>query len=162
MQQGVETFRVSFWRYLGYIVLGISVLALPAVSVEVAVIATLFPGIPLEIWLLAIAVAFAVAEALAALAALGVVSYFKVYAGPAGLRSYNSLYLYREVAWVDVLSARPHNLFGLRSLRLTIAGARFSLWLPPFLNARERFHSLVIQYAGPEHPLAIALNEDVC
>jgi hypothetical protein len=158
----VESFRVSFWPLLGYLLLGVSVLGLPAVSMEVAVLWVLAPGTPLEVWLVAVGGAVAVGEVVAALAALAGVWYFRVDVGPEGLRSYDSWYLFREVAWADILSARPRNILGLKSLRLQTAGARAPLWLPPFLADRERFHGLVMRYAGPDHPLAIALHEDVC
>jgi hypothetical protein len=49
---------------------------------------------------------------------------------------------------------------GLRFIRAHTANASTPLWLPLFLKDGERFRAVVRQYAGPGHPLAVALTEE--
>jgi hypothetical protein len=145
----VESFRCSFWLVFAVIMALGLVLALALI-------------LPLSGWRpdpFALLIAIAVAEVVGLLYTLAVVFYFKVYAGPAGLRCYNFWGLYRTAAWDDIRSARPFNFLGLRFLRTHTANALTPLWVPLFLTKPERFEVLVRRYAGPDHPLALALAE---
>jgi hypothetical protein len=109
----------------------------------------------------AVAIAVGVGEVAALLCLLAFIAYFKVRVSPKGLGGFDPWGRYREVAWDQLRGARPVNLLGLKFLRAYGAGGKAVLSLPLFLSDLERFCSLVRQHAGPEHPLAIALHEEM-
>jgi hypothetical protein len=99
-------------------------------------------------------------EVAAVVLVLAMVAYFKVYAGPDGLRAPTLWGNYRQVAWADVRRVRPFNFLGLRYLRVGTAGPGGTLWLPVFLSDLARFRAAVRRHAGPENPLAVALQDE--
>jgi hypothetical protein len=84
-----------------------------------------------------------------------------VYAGPAGLRAADFWGRFREVPWTEVVAVRPINMLGLKYLRAYRAGGGSPLWLPLFLGDLGGFGLVVRRYAGPQHPLAVALLDEV-
>jgi hypothetical protein len=146
----VESFRCSFWLVFVVILVFGLVLALALI-------------LPVSGWRIdpfALLWSIAAAEAFGLLYTLAVVFYFKVYAGPTGLRCYNFWGVYRTVAWADIRSARPFNFLGLPFVRTHTANAITPLWVPLFLTEPERFAALVRRCAGPENPLTRAIEAD--
>jgi hypothetical protein len=152
-----ESFRMSFWWLLGYVVLAQVALFVPVI-LAVFLARPLLPPLGVLLGSFVAGVAFLELYALAFVAALS--AYFKVYVSPDGLRAFNFWGLYREVAWAELRSAGPVNFLGLKYLRAYPTGGRAPLWLPLFLRDQGRFCALVRQYAGPEHPVAVALQEE--
>jgi hypothetical protein len=158
MQGPVETFRIVLWVPLAYVLL-ISV----GIGVPLALaIVTVMMGLPPATQIVhAVSIAVAAGDAVGFAGVCAMVAYFRVYVGPEGLRTYNSCLVFRTVSWDDIHSLRRSGLPGLRSLRFNATGARFSLFVPLCLSDMERFCLLVCQYAGAEHALARALNEEL-
>jgi hypothetical protein len=92
---------------------------------------------------------------------LPLVFYFQTGIGPEGIRGFNFWGVYRDAPWEDFRSVSPFNLLGLRFLRAHTARGWSPLWLPIFLNDWDRFRDRVLEYAGPEHPLSRALEDEV-
>jgi hypothetical protein len=149
---------MSFWWLLAYVVVAsLSLVALFVLGREMLV----GWSTPPRVLLMACMAGLVVLEILSFVLLLIFVVYFKLYVGPDSLRGFNFWGLYREVAWVEMLAARPVNFLGLRYLRVPATGLSAPLWIPLFLNDPERFCLRVRQYAGPEHPLAVALHEEM-
>jgi hypothetical protein len=145
----VESFRCSFWLvFFVMVVLGLVLGLLMILAMS---------GFRLDP--VGLVVGLTAGELVGLLITALLVFYFKVYAGPEGLRAYNFWGLYRTVAWEDIRSARPVNFLGLRYLRAHTANASSPLWLPLFLTEQDRFDALVRAHAGPSHPLTRALLE---
>src|SRR5262249_25902123 len=112
-------------------------------------------------WLVAVAVGIGGGEVAALLCLLAFSAYFKVRVTPAGLGGFDAWCRYREGAWDQLRVSRPGNVLGLKYLRAYATGTKVPLWLPVFLNDLDRFCALVRKHAGPEHPLALALHEEM-
>jgi hypothetical protein len=154
----VESFRVSFWWLFGYVAVISVALGVP---LALAIVIGLGFRPPPDVLLVAVLGAIAGADVLAFLALLGVVALYKVQVGADGLRAFTFWGRYRKVPWGDVLSARPVNFLGMRSIRAPTAGPGAPLWIPLFLRDLDGFCALVRRHAGPEHPLARALHQEV-
>jgi hypothetical protein len=158
LQGPVHSFHMSLWWPAGYVAAAAAGIGVP---LAVAIVAAIGWAPPIEVLLAAVAVAVAADEALALLGVLALVAYFPVRVAPAGLGGFDPWGRYRELAWADIRSARPVNVLGLRYVRAYAAEDRATLSVPLFLHDRDGFCRLVRAYAGPEHPLARALHEDL-
>jgi hypothetical protein len=158
MQGPVESFRIALWVPLAWVLLIATSIGVP---VGLAIVFVVMGPPPVARIVNAVCTAVAVGDVVGFLGVCAVVAYFKVSISPGGLSTYNSCCLFRTVSWADIRSVRLSGLPGLRSLKIDVPGARFSLSVPICLYDLERFSRLVRQYAGPEHPLARALNEEM-
>jgi hypothetical protein len=86
------------------------------------------------------------------------VLYFKTYAGPDTLRCTDAFGRYATVTWGSIHAVRPINLILLKYLRLDSDETDRVIWLPLFLTDLDGFAGLVLEYAGPDHPLAAELD----
>jgi hypothetical protein len=154
MQGPVESFRMSFWWVLGYVVA-------VAISVTAAWILVVFFVFNVSYHLLiGGVVAIGAGEVIAALLVWFFVTGIKVYAGPAGLRGHTFWGRSRKFAWSDIRSVRPINILGMKYLRVFPGEPGAPLWIPLFMATPARFGFVVRQYGGPEHPLAVALQDE--
>jgi hypothetical protein len=158
MQGPVESFRIALWVPLAWVLLVSVSLGVPLALVIVTIVIGLPPATRI---IYAVSFAVAVADIAGFIGVCAVVAYFRIDVGPEGVRTYNTCCVWRTVAWADVRSVRRSGMPGLRSLKFDVPGARFSLAIPLCLSDLERFYQLVCQYAGAEHPLARALNEEM-
>jgi hypothetical protein len=157
MQRPEHWFRMSFW-WLFLIVCG---WAIP-ITVAIIVVLELLGTMTISPAMLAGMVAGIVAGELTGLLfLLPVVFYYTTGVGPEGVRGFNFWGVYRDAPWGDFRSVRPITFFGLRFLRAHTNQGGSPLWLPVFLVGAERFRLLVLEYAGPAHPLSQALVEEV-
>jgi hypothetical protein len=158
MQGPVETFRIALWIPLAWVLLVATSIGVP-VGLGIAFV-MVGPRPPLQV-LEAVCTAVAVGDVVGFLGVCALVAYFKVSISPEGLRTYNSCFLFRTVCWADIRTTSRSGMPGLMSLKIGVPGARFSFYVPLCLYRLERFSLLVRQYAGAEHPLARALNEEI-
>jgi hypothetical protein len=158
MSGSVESFRISFWVLWAYVVIAATGIGVP---LALALVACLGLWPPWDKLVVAVGGGVGVAEISASLLLLVYIAYFKVTVGPDGLGGFNSWGGFRKFAWADISSVRRINLLGLPYLRVYAEARKASLGLPLFLRDRERFCRLVRAYAGPEHPVARALYEDL-
>lgn len=157
MENLVEAFRWSFWWVAIYVVaIGTAI----GVPLAIGIVALLGLTPPIAILLLAVAAGVAGAEAVGLLGVFLLSRFFQIYVSRDRLGAYNSLGVYREARWSDIDKVRPLNVVGLRYLRVTDNESRIPLWVPLYLNDREGFYRRVCEYAGPEHPLAVALHAE--
>jgi hypothetical protein len=149
---------MSLWWLFGYVMVpaaGIGVpLALALVSLAGA------PPPPGQL-LGGVALGVGGGEVAALLCLLAFIAYFQVRVSPEGLGGFDAWGRYREVTWDHLCGARPVNLLGLKFLRAYGPGGKAVVSLPLFLSGLERFCGLVRRHAGPEHPLAVALHEEM-
>jgi hypothetical protein len=156
MEKSAESFRMSFWWLFAY-VMGVS--ATIAVPLAMAIILLNGARPSASLMVTALAVALAAGEAFACLSLLLFIAYFKVHVSQGGLGAFNTLGLYREIAWADVASTKRVNLLGMQYIRLYSSRLRLPVSIPLFLSDLDRFYQVVCRHAGPDHPLALALHE---
>jgi hypothetical protein len=158
MRSSSEAFRISLWWMTLYVVVASTSIAVPLALVLVDLLGY---SAPTRVLAMAIAGAVGCGEIFSFLAVLIFVLWFKVYVDPAGLRAHNFWGAYRECPWADIQSASPFNFIGLRYLRARTSDGKAPLWLPLFLADREGFYRRIREYAGPNHPLAVALHQEM-
>jgi len=86
------------------------------------------------------------------------VAYFPVYVAEDGIKGYDFFGFYHFAPWLTIERIRPINLLGLRYLRVRSSAAPRELWVPLFLADMPGFCAAVADRAGPDHPLAEALQ----
>jgi hypothetical protein len=153
MQRPTEWFRVSFW----WIFMIVCMWAVP-IAVTILVGLGLAGG---GLLIGAILAGILGGEVFGLLVLLPLVWFYKTGVGPEGVRGCNFWGVYRDAPWEDFRSVSPINFLGLRFLRAHTTRGWGPLWLPIFLNDWQGFRDLVLEYAGPEHPLSRAINEEV-
>jgi hypothetical protein len=130
------------------------------VPLAIGIVALLGLTPPIAILMLAVAGGVAGAEVVGLLGVLVMSRFFQIYVSPDHLGAYNPWGVYREARWSEIEKVRPVNILGLRYLRATTSGSKRILSIPLFLGNREEFYWRICEYAGPEHPLTIALHAE--
>jgi len=157
MENSVVAFRWSFWWVAIYVVaIGTAI----GVPLAIGIVALLGLTPPIAILLLAVAGGVAGAEIVGLLGVLLMSRFFQIYVGHDYLGAYTPWGIYHEARWSEIDLVRPVNMLGLRYLRATTSGVKRTLSVPLFLSNREEFYWRVCEYAGPEHPLAVALHAE--
>jgi hypothetical protein len=160
MKGTTEPFRISFWWQTIYCVGVGTGIAVPLVLVLTAIDGYMGNTIPSRILWPAIAAAVAGAELVGAIAVLIMWWLRPIYVSPERLVAFRTGGGYRQVRWTDITSVRPVNFLGLRYLRVSTNESKHTLWVPLYLSNREEFYWRVCEYAGPQHPLAVALQAE--
>jgi hypothetical protein len=88
------------------------------------------------------------------------VAYFKVYVSLHGLRCFDFWGVYHEVAWSEIVAAKPINLLGLRFLRVLNTKSRMAIWLPMFLANYHGFREFVCNHVDESNPLVQELEKE--
>jgi hypothetical protein len=158
MKSTAEPFRFSYW-WLNVYCLGIGVgIAVPLVLILTSADALMGKKVPGTILWPAIAGAVAGAELVGAFA-VGLMWWFRpVYISRESLTAFRAGGGYRQALWSEISAVRPVNMLGLRYLRVYTFGSKYPIWVPLYLSDRERFYWRVCDFAGPQHPLAVALE----
>jgi hypothetical protein len=149
---------MSFWWLFGYVMV-----AAAGIGVPLALALVMLAGVkpPPGQLLGAVALGVGGGEVAALLCLLAFIAYFKVRVSAEELGGFDAWGRYREITWDHLRVARPVNLLGLKYLRVYGTGGKALLSLPLFLSDLEGFCRLVRRHAGPEHPLALALHEEM-
>ncbi|MEZ6067653.1 MAG: hypothetical protein R3B90_18525 [Planctomycetaceae bacterium] len=111
-----------------------------------------------EYWLL-LGVLPAFALVFCAVATAVMVWRYKFTVGPRGISSYDFWCRPNSIAWEEMTRVSRIWLPGLSYLRVRVAGTYRDLWLPMFIDEPLELARLVNEYAGPDHPLALALGK---
>jgi len=155
MRQEIGSFQISFFWLLGYVVVVATTLGVP-LAMGILVSAGGWP--PLEELLVGVIAGVAAGEVFSFLGLLAILPSVKFFVGPDDLGWVNRRGIYHACAWADIYSVRCVNVLGLKYLRIYGAEGRLLLCLPLFLSERDRFAQFVYQYAGANHPLALAIH----
>jgi hypothetical protein len=151
MDEPVAAFRTAFfpvWRL---------VTALSSAGVGAILLVIRFGlGVPVPVPHVVVTALTAVVAAALVAVPFAVV---KVYLRWDGLRCYDAYGFYHFVPWGAVEAVRPANFLGLKYLRVRAAGLPRELWVPLFLADNQGFRRAVAELAGPEHPLALSLQQ---
>jgi hypothetical protein len=160
MKSTAEPFRISYWWVTIYC-LGISVgIAVPLVLILTSVDALMGTRVPGRFLWVAIAGAVGGAE-LAGAFAVWLMWWFRpVYVSNESLVGFRTGGGYRKALWSEITAVRPVNAFGLRYLRVYTNSSKYPIWVPLYLSDREGFYWQVCECAGPQHPLAVALQAE--
>ena len=158
MKSTAEPFRFSYWLLTAYC-LGIGVgIAVPLVLILTSIDALMGVKVPGRTLWLGIAMAVGGAE-LAGAFAVWLMWWFRpVYVSSESLIGFRTGGGYRKALWSEINSVRPVNLMGLRYLRVYTNGSKSPIWVPLYLSDREGFYWRVCEFAGPQHPLTVALE----
>src|SRR5690349_14149184 len=111
MQTAIECFRMSFWRLAVSLVTVGTAVAVPLAAGMVAASGAR-PG--LELLAVAFAAGIAGGEVAGLLGAWALVTSFRIYVSPVGLRAFDFWGRYREAVWAEIVSVRPVNFLGLK------------------------------------------------
>jgi hypothetical protein len=76
---------------------------------------------------------------------------------PEGLVALDTLQRRRRVPWNKVYAAKTQSLGGLPEVAISVQGAFWRVRVPLYLQKRTRFESLLVSYAGAQHPIAQAV-----
>jgi hypothetical protein len=158
--QDVERFRVSVPIFMGAMVVGFFGFYLTGWFLVVLVM-SVGGGIDWPRLLVAFIAGGSAGVACTLALTPVVVWFFPVSISQDGIRSFNFWGLYHTVAWPEVTAVKPVNLLGLRYLFIYSPKLRWPLWVPRFLADPARFKRLVLDYAGPNHPLSQAIRGEV-
>jgi hypothetical protein len=160
MKSTAEPFRFSYWWLTAYC-LGIGVgIAVPLILILTTADALMGNKMPGTFLWPAIAGAVAGAE-LAGAFAVWLMWWFRpVYVSGESLVGFRTGGGYRKALWTEIHAARPANMMGLRYLRVYINGSKYPIWVPLYLSDREGFYWRVCELAGPQHPVAVALEAE--
>ena len=84
---------------------------------------------------------------------------FPVVVTSEGINCYNFWGAYDAVVWSEMKSFQVVNLLGLRYIRVTSTDNK-EFWVPLYLAGMEEFTATLREFAGPEHPLVVAIEND--
>jgi hypothetical protein len=158
MKTSAEPFRISFWWLTLYCV-GIGTgIAVPLVLGLTLVDSYLGAKVSWRVMWSAIAGAVAGAELVGAFAVWMMWWFRPLYVSPDYLVAFRLGGGYRKALWTEITHVSRVNKLGLRYLRVMTTGSEWPLWVPLYLSNLEGFYWRVCEYAGPEHPLAVALQ----
>jgi hypothetical protein len=114
----------------------------------------------LRVNLVALALGIAAGTVTGILLTAAAVAYFKIYVSPHGLRCFDFWGVYHEVAWSEIVAAKPINLVGLRFLRILNTKSRMAIWLPMFLVNYHGFREFVCNHVDESNPLVQELEKE--
>jgi hypothetical protein len=93
---------------------------------------------------------------------LAVKSIYNITVFPAGINGRNSLGCSIYTDWQDIFYIRVCYLFGIRYLSIrSVANKKISIGIDSFAYSIPKILNRVREYAGDDHPLTIALEEEV-
>ncbi len=76
-----------------------------------------------------------------------------------GIRGQNKWGRAHAVGWSSMTDARHTSFYGVPYLWVSTADPKVELWLPSSIAMRAEFRSLVLGWAGADHPLSLAVAE---
>ncbi len=99
--------------------------------------------------------------AFGAIAALmyGAAALFPIRIGPAGLKCYNMMGMYRLAPWAEIQTAEVRDISGVPYIFITTARNKGPITVPVWLKDFSGFALAVKEYAGASNPLTQLLDE---
>lgn len=152
MEELQQTFRITLWR--PWLLAAAPVFLLVAVGSVISFIA----GAPAEFALGLLLVPAALAVIL--LLPIGLsVAISRWHVDPNGIGGRNNYLAYNRLDWSQIESVEPWLIPGYRYLWVNGVGKRRAFWLPLFLTDMPGLRAAVAQYAPPENPLRLYLEQ---
>lgn len=83
----------------------------------------------------------------------GTAALFPLRVGPAGLKCYNMIGMYRLARWSEIQAAEVRNVSGVPYIFVTTMGKKDPMTVPVWLKDFTGFAASVKEYAGESNPL---------